>query len=124
MSQTVPDCPTELTAQQTQAAVLWAFHGRQSAAKLAKVSVRTMNRWREIPAFVQLFAHTAQQAGEFAQGEMRAMLSKAMETLHNLLDDEDPAVRLGAVKTLLDNVNKADESGELKRLLALLGKPG
>lgn len=77
------------------------------AANASGVSLATLKRWlRSAPAFQEAFAERRKAILDFASARLEAATEAALEKLIELLDDDDPAIRLRAANSILDRVEK------------------
>jgi len=70
--------------------------GYERIAEALGVTERTLRRWRQLPAW-----HAEVAALDAPEAE-RELVAQARSALHRLLVDEDPKVRLGAVRAAFD----------------------
>lgn len=70
----------------------------QEIAAEVGVSERTLRRWRDLPEWNSALAELDSPQAD------RELIGRAKATLHGLLGDPDPRVRLGAVRCTLDYV--------------------
>lgn len=93
-----------------------------AAAKRAGVGARTLRRWMtEDEAFQAALTQARRLAFEAGMGRVQALMTRAVETLDELLGAEDyPTVRLGAARTVAElAVHHYDAETILRRLDAL-----
>jgi len=90
------------------------------AAARARVSVRTVQRRLDDPAFRQ---HVSEARGAMiarAVGQLADATTEAARTLRELLDAEAETVKLGAARAILEHAVKLRESAELETRIAAL----
>jgi hypothetical protein len=78
--------------------------GLERTAEQAQVGVRTLRRWlTEDPEFQEDYTAARKAAFEAGMRRTRALTSRAVNTLEDLLEAKDhPTVRLGAARTLVE----------------------
>jgi hypothetical protein len=74
----------------------------RSAAQHCGVAERTIQNWRAEADFAARVDRLRAELTERAMGNLVARMVGAADTLGKLLEDEDPRVRLGACRTLLE----------------------
>lgn len=94
---------TTLTPRQHEAAQLIASGKSQArAAKAVGVSPQTMNAWFKKPDFMEVVADIVRGVRESTDVALQAQRTRAVEALAALLEASPPAVRLQAVRMVLD----------------------
>lgn len=92
-----------LTPRQFQAASLIAGgRSQRQVAKALGVTYQTVNAWAQLPSFkaqVQSILGESQQSTLYM---LRGQRLKALEELSNLLDTAPPAVKLQAIRVVLE----------------------
>ncbi len=89
------------------------------AATLSGVGVRTLERWRRAPAFVDAYrAASRERLGETV-GLVRAVAGEAVSALRDALKDERTANRIRAASVLLDCAIKVEVDDLARRIEAL-----
>lgn len=101
-------------------------------AKAIGVTRQTVNNWRRFnTAFIETLTDERKLLREKHQDSINGLVEKAIEVMKNALDDEDPKIRLQAVKLVLNSavlkdslkekpeVNEVEES--LRRLAEAMG---
>ena len=99
----------ELTPRQTRAVLaLLAEPSLEAAAKSARISERTLRRWRGEREFSRALREAQAQVVHRAVGRLRALTDEAVETLRQLtVDANSEAVRLGASRVIIDAALRA-----------------
>lgn len=96
------DDAEELDPRQEQAALLVA--GGRPLAEVAEtvgVCVRTIQRWQKLGPFAVRVAELRFDMISEASGRMAYAMTRAVETLKELLDSTNPRIRMAAAKALL-----------------------
>jgi len=92
----------------------------EQAAQAAGLSVRTAYRRLADPAFAGRLAQARDELITNALGELVDSASGAVATLRALLEAPDERVKLGAAKTILDQLLRIRETLTLSQRLATL----
>jgi hypothetical protein len=92
----------------------------EQAAQAAGLSVRTAYRRLADPAFAGRLAQARDELITNALGELVDSASGAVATLRALLEARDERVKLGAAKTILDQLLRIRETLTLSQRLATL----
>jgi hypothetical protein len=82
----------------------------KGAGYLAGVSERTVFRRMADPAFKQRLENAREQVRDSILSRLTDAAGDAVDTLHQLLDDDEPSVKLGAAKSLLDALVKVQNA--------------
>ena len=97
-----------------------------AAAKQMDLSLSTVKRRMADPVFRKLVSDLRQEVLTAALGRMTDNMTRAADAVAALLDAEQPAIRLGAARTLVslglrlqDALDLTDRMRELERALAL-----
>ena len=77
-------------------AALSSGSGVDAAAAAASVNPSTIWRWRELPDFREAEREANARVFDHAAGELQALGAVAVATLRELLQHENPAIRLPA----------------------------
>ena len=95
----------------------------KEGCKKARISRKTLYQWLKDPVFKQEFKNQRDVIIEEALEDLKGNLTKATQTLINLLDetDSEPLKRYVA-KDIIDYVMKARELGELEERLVKIEK--
>ena len=95
----------------------------KEGCKKARISRQTLYTWLQDPTFKQEFRNQRDVIIEEALEDLKGNLTKAIQTLINLLDktDSDPLKRYLA-KDIIDYVMKARELGDLEERLVKIEK--
>ncbi|MFO1418066.1 MAG: hypothetical protein U1E83_05300 [Methylotetracoccus sp.] len=102
-----------LTPKQTQAAFLIASGIPQvEVAKQVNVSTSTLSLWKRIDIFRATINAFQKEILEQLRAKMAVIAQKATERLEELLDSEDPKVKLDAIKMVYANVPLFSEAPE------------
>ncbi len=101
-------------------AALAAGHSVEEAAKQASVSRRTAYRRLSDPAFQRRLAGARDELVTEALGELVASAGAAVATLRGLLDARDDRIKLGAARTLLDQLLRIRETVALAERVSAL----
>ena len=95
-----------LTPRQIQAASLIASgQSQRQVAKAVGVSYQTVNGWAQLPDFRQQVQTIIGDAHQGTITMLRGQRLKALEQLSNLLETAPPAVKLQAIRTVLEATN-------------------
>lgn len=89
------------------------------AAAAARVTVRTLRRWRSLPTWKAAYAAEIRAIGSDTKSAVVAASAEAARTLVNLMRNGTPTVRLRAAQTLLSvtlDILDDDVSERLDRL--------
>ena len=96
-------------------------------ARAADISLATLKRWRQDPAFREELRRQRQETSDLAQVELDGLALKSISALAELLEDPNPRVRMQAVRLALVvgiQVGKARENQrrlrQLEKALTLL----
>ena len=112
-----------LTHKQTAAiAVLLAQPTIADAARVARVSERTLRNWLALPAFRAAFRAAGRQLLESTIGRMQGLAGEALDTLRRNLKSDKPAVEVRAAIGILDQCARAAERSELTEQLDELAR--
>lgn len=96
-----------LTPRQIQAASLIASgQSQRQAAKAVGVSYQTVNVWAQTPDFRAQVHAILGDAHQTTATMLEGQRMRAMEVLANLLENASPAIRLQAVKLILESTSK------------------
>jgi hypothetical protein len=99
---------------------LAAGHAVEEAARAAGISQRTAYRRLADPAFQRRLAGARDNLVTEALGELVASAAAAVGTLRTLLDARDDRIKLGAAKTLLEQLLRIRETVALAERVAAL----
>jgi hypothetical protein len=91
-----------------------------SAARRAGVSRRTVFRRLQDPSFCRAVGAARGQILTRATARLARTSTKAVDTLHKLLDDESASVRRTAAKSLLDSLARLTDLAEVEQRIAEL----
>ncbi len=91
----------------------------KDAAEQLTIPERTAYRYASLPEFRQCVSRIRSEALDAAVGALNDLTAKAVKKLEELLDGPEA---LGAIKTVLGNVSKLSEIGELRQRLDALEK--
>ncbi|MCO5103392.1 MAG: LuxR C-terminal-related transcriptional regulator [Burkholderiaceae bacterium] len=95
-----------LTPRQLQAASLIASgQSQRQVAKAVGVSYQTVNVWAQTPDFRQQVQTIIGDAHQGTITMLQGQRLKALEQLSNLLETAPPAVKLQAIRTVLEATN-------------------
>ena len=81
-----------------------------AAARMSRVSRRTLNRWLKDEEFRQQLAEQANKSGELARLQLQEISLRAVIALTDALEDPNPALRMRAIRTALDFSGKFNET--------------
>lgn len=112
----------EKNARLVALAALIAGLSRPNAAKAAKVSGRTLDRWRAEAGFAAELEAGRRAAFGDALGGLKGSALRAVETLAALLNSKHEAERRHAAAEILGFAFKAFEAGELEARVSELEK--
>ena len=102
----MPNMPA-LTPRQIQAASLIASgQSQRQVAKVVGVSYQTVNAWAQLPDFRAQVQAILGDAHQTTATMLEGQRMRAMEVLANLLENASPAIRLQAVKLILESTSK------------------
>lgn len=79
------------------------------AARKARVTPRTIDRWLATPSFRKRISEIRTEILERSTGQLVNILTCAIGSLRSLLVSESDHVRLGAARTILDTAVKYHE---------------
>ena len=108
--------PAEVTSRQRRALdALLVGATLDAAAASARVSSRTLRRWRAESPFATLLRDAQDEAFEFARSGVRAATLDAVEALREVVRDHAGAAsaRVSAAKCILEVALRSRESDEL-----------
>ena len=91
-----------------------------AAARMSRVSRRTLNRWLKDEEFRQKLAHQANKSGELARLQLQEISLRAVIALTDALEDPNPALRMRAIRTALDFSGKFNEAQLLQEEIQAL----
>jgi hypothetical protein len=113
-------------ADQRLALAIASGHSLKRAAQIAHVSQRTATRRAADPVFRAEVARLRRDLLARSTGRLIASTSRAAAALVKLLESDQPAVALGAAKSILDHANRGVEveeiAGRLERIEAHLAE--
>ena len=81
-----------------------------AAARMSRVSRRTLNRWLKDEEFRQKLAEQANKSGQLARLQLQEISLRAVIALTDALEDPNPALRMRAIRTTLDFSGKFNEA--------------
>lgn len=84
------------------------------------VSGRTVRRWREDPDFNTAVLACRRAIVQEAAAAIGSAAKDAVTTLHKALEDDSPAIRIQAARTILTSLPALLEHAELEERLAAL----
>ncbi len=97
----------QLPPEREQFAELYAVGENLSTLSMATgMTERTLRRWLKDPRVKQLVQDIRSANVSSVSGKIQGHLTRAVETMAKLMDDEDPRVRLAASRFLMDNSMK------------------
>ena len=73
-----------------------------AAARMSRVSRRTLYRWLKDEEFRQNLAEQANKSGQLARLQLQEISLRAVIALTDALEDPNPALRMRAIRTALD----------------------
>jgi hypothetical protein len=85
----------------------------KAAAQKAGISERTLKSWSKLPEFVALLREARRRTFEQAISRLASVTSKAVTALEEGLEAGDRGQRLKAASTILANVGRLLEVGDL-----------
>ena len=96
--------------QQTAAEVLATGAGLETAAAAAKVSLRTLRRWRRLEPFSAAVREARQASLEEARSLLRSAALDAVRALQEVVSDGEspPAARVAAARVVLQIAEEQD----------------
>ena len=81
-----------------------------AAARMSRVSRRTLHRWLKDEEFRQKLAEQANKSGQLARLQLQEISLRAVIALTDALEDPNPALRMRAIRTALDFSGKFNEA--------------
>ena len=81
-----------------------------AAARMSRVSRRTLHRWLKDEEFRQKLAEQANKSGQLARLQLQEISLRAVIALTDALEDPNPALRMRAIRTALDFSGKFNET--------------
>ena len=109
----VPEEPPQLTEEQRLAVDLLAAGQRGGdVAKQVGVTLEIVTEWRQAPAFAAAVNVRLQDTRESTRQRLRAMAGMALDTVEQVLGDQDtpPQLRLQAALRVLALVGAGDQA--------------
>ena len=98
-------------------------------AKAIGVTRQTVSNWRHYnTVFIETLSNERKLLREKHQDSINGLVEKAIDVMKNALDDEDPKIRLQAVKLVLstaalkDSMKEKNEPNEREAFLKELGE--
>ena len=91
-----------LTPRQRATILILAGANSVAAARMSRVSRRTLHRWLKDEEFRQKLAEQANKSGELARLQHQEISLRAVIALTDALEDPNPALRMRAIRTALD----------------------
>ena len=85
--------------------------------KQAKISRKTFYAWLKVPEFKQELIQQRQQIAEEAFGILQQSLTKAVETLTELLNTEDARLKRLVCNDIIEHILKFKETKDLEERL-------
>ena len=73
-----------------------------AAARMSRVSRRTLHRWLKDEEFRQKLAEQGNKSGQLAHLQLQEISLRAVIALTDALEDPNPALRMRAIRTSLD----------------------
>ncbi|HWV39248.1 MAG TPA: hypothetical protein VN033_12335 [Vulgatibacter sp.] len=104
--------------QTAAAAALLTCRTDGEAAAAAGVSLRSIARWKQLPAFQAAMAEARRESLRETVGALQLATGDALAKLRALLEHEQPYIQLQAAQTLLGAGLKVARAEELERRLA------
>ena len=90
--------------------ILASANSVAAAARMSRVSRRTLNRWLKDEEFRQQLAEQANKSGELARLQLQEISLRAVIARTDALEDPNPALRMRAIRTSLDFSGKFNEA--------------
>ena len=81
-----------------------------AAARMFRVSRRTLHRWLKDEEFRQKLAEQADKSGQLARLQLQEISLRAVIALTDALEDPNPTLRMRAIRTALDFSGKFNEA--------------
>ncbi|MDE2838173.1 MAG: hypothetical protein OXL97_11805 [Chloroflexota bacterium] len=123
MSQNEPVSRENLTDRQVVALPhIAAAATNAEGARAADVSLATLKRWRQDPAFREELRRMKQETADLALAELHGLALKSTATLEELLEDPNPRIRTQAVRLALGFGIKVGQEKENQRRINQLQK--
>ena len=99
-----------LTPRQRATIPILASANSVAAARMSRVSRRTLHRWLKDEEFRQNLAEQANKSGQLARLQLQEISLRAVIALTDALEDPNPALRMRAIRTALDFSGKFNEA--------------
>lgn len=123
MSQNEPVFQENLSDRQVVALpYIAAATTNAEGARAADISLATLKRWRQDPAFREELRRMRQETADLAHAEINGLALKSTSVLAELLDDPNPRVRTQAVRLALVLGIQVGQAAENRRRLGQLQK--
>ena len=91
-------------------------------ARAAEVSLATLKRWRQDPAFREELRRMRQETADLAHAELNGLALKSTAALAELLEDPNPRIRAQAIRLALIVGLKVGQERENRRRINQLQK--
>ncbi len=91
-------------------------------ARAADISLATLKRWRQDPAFREELRRMRQETADLAHAELNGLALKSTAALAELLEDPDPRVRAQAIRLALVLGLKVGQERDNRRRINQLQK--
>ena len=106
--------------QEAALPILAAAASIAQAARLSRVSRRTLHRWLQDPEFRAELVQLQCQAAELAKGQLQGLTLQAVLHLGSFLEDPSSDIRLRAIRTILSYSTKLNEIQDLQEAVQAL----
>lgn len=93
------------------------------AALQAGLSERTVRRRLADPAFLKLLAREQEELGRLGRAQLAGLVSKAVQTIEEVLEDGPPHLRLRAAERIIDAATEHGKEERQRAELAYLFPP-
>jgi hypothetical protein len=115
----LPDEDQLTPAQERAVIALLSSSSLEEAAKAARVSVSSLRRWRQEPAFQVAYRHARFALLESATAKLRGAACRAVEVLVEAMNDKEAphSVRIRAAQVVLESAYKSAEVEDLAERL-------
>ena len=89
---------------------------------MAEINVSTLRRWQQDPVFRDELRRIREETASFAFTELNGLALPSMSALAGLLEDDNPRIRMQAVRVALNMCARNGETARNSRRLNQLQK--
>jgi hypothetical protein len=89
-------------------------------ARLANVGRSTLYRWLDDAGFRDQLERMRDGAVSLAHAELQGLMLRSVNVLGEILDSDNPVLRVRAARTILQAAAKAEENREIKQRIKIL----